>query len=126
MFNGEKVNDTRLQDSFNYRKCYKIHSDFLQGFITLQIFLLPILSASAVEIDQDGLSAFTNRSEPENEGKGLAECLRTYEREEVVVYDTVYQKECLNFTIPHCHVTHLQLPQDSTETRLVELNFCSI
>ena len=87
--------------------------------MTLVIFLLPILSASAVEIDQDGLSAFTNRSKPE--GGELAECLQTYEREEEVVYDTVYQKECLNFTIPHCHVTHLQLPQDSTETRL-ELN----
>ena len=89
--------------------------------MTLVIFLLPILSASAVEIDQDGLSAFTNRSKPENEGGGLAECLQTYEREEMVVYDTVYQKECINFTIPQCHVTHLQLPQDSTETRL-ELN----
>ena len=76
-----------------------------------------IFSAKSVDvIDDSGAGAGLELGAGAGAGAG-AGCLRTYEREEVIVYDTVYQRSCVNLTTPRCHVTQVQVPRDSVETR---------
>ena len=87
----------------------------------MKVFILPFVSAAATRIESDVSSAKSvDFIEEPGLGLGLgaeAGCLRTYEREEVIVYDTVYQKSCVNLTTPRCHVTRVEVARDSVETR---------
>ena len=115
MFRAAKVNVKHL----SIEKVIKYIFIFFQGFINLKFFILSIFSTSTIEIDPENMSTFENHSKPHEAPEVVAGCVMSSEYEVVqsVVHDVIYQRECLNLTVPACHLTHLQLPRQVLETR---------
>ena len=119
MFRAAKVNVKHL----SIEKVIKYIFIFFQGFINLKFFILSIFSTSTIEIDPENMSTisteFENHSKPHEAPELVAGCVMISEYEVVksVVHDVIYQRECLNLTVPACHLTHLQLPRQVLETR---------
>ena len=119
MFRAAKVNVKHL----SIEKVIKYIFIFFQGFINLNFFILSIFSTSTIEIDPENMSTisteFENHSKSHEAPELVAGCVMSSEYEVVksVVHDVIYQRECLNLTVPACHLTHLQLPRQVLETR---------
>ena len=115
MFGRDKVRLVNILYIENFIKYIFI---FSQGLIRLEFFIIitfPSQSFHNVGDNSASSPELNNNSQAAKDGQG--DCVPTYERAETVVYDTIYQHQCINVTLPKCQVTHIPQPRDVLQTR---------